>query len=154
MLNMDDKTFEKEYLTVQQAAKYLGVSSQTMRRWDAEGKLKSVRHPGNDYRYYKRADLEHLRGQGDAVLGAVNAPVQDVRHAIGPAKRHDLVGPWRIEIRARGPEHHGVQIGDAFDHVLRERHRHAGIRAVVVAQTAAEWDDCHACHVRGDRIER
>lgn len=52
---------EKDYLTVQQAAKYIGVSAQTLRRWDAEGKVKSVRHPGNDYRYYKRADLEPLR---------------------------------------------------------------------------------------------
>lgn len=61
MLTMDDNTFEKDYLTIQQAAKYLGVSAQTLRRWDAEGKLKSVRHPGNDYRYYKRSDLEPLR---------------------------------------------------------------------------------------------
>lgn len=61
MLNMDDKELKKEYLTVQQAARYLGVSAQTLRRWDTEGKLKSVRHPGNDYRYYKRTDLEPLR---------------------------------------------------------------------------------------------
>lgn len=50
-----------EYLTVQQAARYIGVSAQTLRRWDAEEKLKSVRRPGNDYRYYKRSDLEPLR---------------------------------------------------------------------------------------------
>src|SRR5258708_15946196 len=61
MLNMVDKASDKEYLTVQRAARYIGVSAQTLRRWDAEGKLKSVRHPGNDYRYYKRADLEPLR---------------------------------------------------------------------------------------------
>ncbi len=61
MLIMDDTLFEKEYLTVLQASRYLGVSAQTLRRWDAESKLKSVRHPGNDYRYYKRADLEPLR---------------------------------------------------------------------------------------------
>lgn len=61
MLNMVDTSEEKDYLTVQQAAKYLGVSAQTLRRWDAEGKLKSVRHPGNDYRYYKRSDLEPHR---------------------------------------------------------------------------------------------
>src|SRR5258708_29269219 len=51
----------KDYLTVLEAARYIGVSAQTLRRWDAEGKLKSVRHPGNDYRFYKRADLESLR---------------------------------------------------------------------------------------------
>lgn len=52
---------DKDYLTIQEAARYVGVSAQTLRRWDSEGKLKSVRHPGNDYRYYKRSDLEPLR---------------------------------------------------------------------------------------------
>lgn len=52
---------EKDYLTIQEAADYLHVSPQTLRRWDKEEKLKSVRHPGNDYRYYKRADLEPLK---------------------------------------------------------------------------------------------
>ena len=55
MLAMDNTSIEKDYLTIQQAARYLDVSSQTLRRWDADGKLKSVRHPGNDYRYYKRS---------------------------------------------------------------------------------------------------
>jgi DNA repair protein RadD len=58
---MDELNSGLDYLTVQQAARYLGVSGQTLRRWDSEGKLKSVRHPGNDYRYYKRSDLEPLR---------------------------------------------------------------------------------------------
>jgi excisionase family DNA binding protein len=58
---MSDQFTKSEYLTVQQAARYVGVSAQTLRRWDTEGKLKSVRHPGNDYRYYKRSDLEPLR---------------------------------------------------------------------------------------------
>ena len=62
MLYMDaTPPSERDYLTVQQAARYLGVSAQTLRRWDAEGKLKSVRHPGNHYRYYRRSDLEPLR---------------------------------------------------------------------------------------------
>lgn len=57
MLDMVDKDF----LTVGQAAKYVGVSSQTLRRWDQEGRLKPVRRPGNNYRYYRRADLEPFR---------------------------------------------------------------------------------------------
>lgn len=61
-MSMVDQSFpEKDYLTVNQAAHYLGVSAQTLRRWDSEGKLKSVRHPGNGYRFYKRSDLEPLR---------------------------------------------------------------------------------------------
>lgn len=45
---------EKDYLTIADAAKYLNVSSQTLRRWDEEGKLKPVRHLASKYRYYKR----------------------------------------------------------------------------------------------------
>jgi DNA repair protein RadD len=61
MLYMDNQSSDKDYLTIQQAARYLGVSAQTLRRWDAEGKVKSLRHPGNDYRYFKRSDLEPLK---------------------------------------------------------------------------------------------
>ncbi len=50
-----------DYLPVKDAAQYVGVSIQTLRRWDAAGKLKPVRHPGSGYRYYKRSDLEPFR---------------------------------------------------------------------------------------------
>ena len=49
------------YLTVRQAADYLGVSAQTMRRWDASGKLSPVRHPVSGYRHYRLADLHPFR---------------------------------------------------------------------------------------------
>lgn len=49
------------YLSVGEAAAYLGVSVQTLRRWDASGKLRPVRHPASGYRFYKRADLEPFR---------------------------------------------------------------------------------------------
>lgn len=52
---------EPEFLTIQEAAQYVGVSTQTLRRWDVEGKVKSVRHPTNRYRYFNQADLEPLR---------------------------------------------------------------------------------------------
>src|SRR5689334_833578 len=52
---------KQDYLRVSEAADYLGVSAQTLRRWDAEGKLAAVRRPGSDYRYYKRSELEPFR---------------------------------------------------------------------------------------------
>jgi DNA repair protein RadD len=58
---MDDERFGSGYLTVQEAADYIGVSAQTLRRWDASGKLTAVRHPASGYRYYRRADLEPFR---------------------------------------------------------------------------------------------
>ena len=50
-----------DFLTVTDAAAYVGTSAQTLRRWDREGRLRAVRHPGNGYRYYRRADLEPFR---------------------------------------------------------------------------------------------
>lgn len=49
-----------EYLQVSEAADYIGVSPQTLRRWDRAGRLSAVRH-ANGYRYYRRTDLEPLR---------------------------------------------------------------------------------------------
>src|SRR4051812_43662649 len=49
------------FLSVGDAAEYLGVSIQTLRRWDASGKLKSARHPVSTYRYYSLSELEPLR---------------------------------------------------------------------------------------------
>jgi excisionase family DNA binding protein len=50
----------KGYLTVKQAAEFLGVTIMTMHRWDAAGKLKALRHPINHYRLYKKSDLEKI----------------------------------------------------------------------------------------------
>jgi DNA repair protein RadD len=58
---MDKRETTIGYLAVREAAEYIGVSAQTLRRWDASGKLKPVRHPASGYRYYRRADLEPFR---------------------------------------------------------------------------------------------
>lgn len=45
-------------LRVGQAAKFLSVSSETLRNWDRSGRLVPTRHPVTGYRYYRRQDLE------------------------------------------------------------------------------------------------
>ena len=50
----------KEYLTVNEAAKFLGISTMTLRRWDNGKKLKAKRHPMNNYRLYNRKELEAI----------------------------------------------------------------------------------------------
>lgn len=50
----------KNYLTVADAADFLGVSRSTLRNWDREGKLQAVRHPINNYRLYRKQDLQSL----------------------------------------------------------------------------------------------
>jgi len=52
---------DEDYLQVGEAAEYVGVSAQTLRRWDRDGRLTAVRRPGSSYRYYRRADLEPFR---------------------------------------------------------------------------------------------
>lgn len=47
-----------ELLTISQAAEYLGVSLNTLRRWDSEGKLVAIRKDGGSHRYYREKDLE------------------------------------------------------------------------------------------------
>lgn len=52
---------EDDFLRVAAAAEYVGVSTQTLRRWDRDGRLPAVRRPGSSHRYYRRADLEQFR---------------------------------------------------------------------------------------------
>ena len=54
---------EPEVLIIKAAAEVLGVSEQTLRRWDKAGKLRAKRHPMNGYRLYRRRQLLELRRQ-------------------------------------------------------------------------------------------
>jgi excisionase family DNA binding protein len=49
-----------KFLTIKEAAKYLGVTPLTLRNWDKSGKLPTTRHPMSNYRIYKSEDLEKL----------------------------------------------------------------------------------------------
>lgn len=49
-----------EFLTVSEAAKYLGVSPNTLRNWGRDGKVNERRHPVNGYRLYAVADLDKI----------------------------------------------------------------------------------------------
>jgi len=50
----------KQYLTVNEVAKILGVSPLTIRNWDQKGRLVAHRNPLNNYRLYKIEDIEKL----------------------------------------------------------------------------------------------
>lgn len=47
----------ENYVRIGEAAKIIGVSPETLRRWDKTGKFKSVRHPINNYRVYPKDKL-------------------------------------------------------------------------------------------------
>ncbi|MDP3996961.1 MAG: helix-turn-helix domain-containing protein [Candidatus Andersenbacteria bacterium] len=49
---------ERKLLTISQAAEILGVSIDTLRRWDERGKLVAIKKEGGTHRYYREKDLE------------------------------------------------------------------------------------------------
>lgn len=53
-------TSDKLLLTIKETSKILGVTPLTLRNWDKQGKLKAMRHPMNNYRVYKRTDIDKL----------------------------------------------------------------------------------------------
>lgn len=58
-----------KFMTIKEAAAYLGVTPLTLRNWDKNGKLPTTRHPMSNYRIYKTENLEKL--MSDIGAGAV-----------------------------------------------------------------------------------
>jgi len=55
-----NKTTLPKLLTIKQASEVLNVHTETLRRWDKRGKLKSIRVNERGDRRYKPEDLEKL----------------------------------------------------------------------------------------------
>lgn len=49
---------EEKLLTITEAAEILGVSLDTLRRWDSAGKLVAIKKDGGVHRFYREKDLE------------------------------------------------------------------------------------------------
>jgi len=54
-----------EFMTIKQAAEFLGVSQNTLRNWGRDGRIKERRHPVNHYRLYDADELSQLLQQAD-----------------------------------------------------------------------------------------
>ncbi len=46
------------FLTIKQVSEILGVTTLTLRNWDTSGKFEAGRHPINNYRVYKKDDVD------------------------------------------------------------------------------------------------
>ena len=49
---------EEKLLKISEAAEILGVSIDTLRRWDESGKLTAIKKEGGTHRYYREKDIE------------------------------------------------------------------------------------------------
>ena len=54
-------TESSDFLSVGEAAAFMGVSAETLRRWDRSGRLPATRRPGSKHRFYARQDLAEFR---------------------------------------------------------------------------------------------
>ncbi len=61
-----------QWVSIGEAAKYLGVSRDTLRRWGKRGKIKAIRSPTNR-RYYTKKQLNEIMG---ARKGAKETPAK------------------------------------------------------------------------------
>ncbi len=61
---MEKEETKGQWLTIGPAAKYLGVSRDTLRRWEKKGKIKAVRSPTNR-RYYTERMLDEVMNRGN-----------------------------------------------------------------------------------------
>jgi excisionase family DNA binding protein len=53
---------ESDWLTLGQAARFLGVAQSTIRKWSDEGKVRAFYTPGG-HRRFRRTDLEEFIAQ-------------------------------------------------------------------------------------------
>lgn len=49
-----------DYLKTAEAADFLGVSQNTLRKWAAQGSIPMQRNPVNGYRLFKKSDLQRF----------------------------------------------------------------------------------------------
>jgi molybdopterin-binding protein len=72
----------KQFYSASEAAKRLGISLDTLRRWDRAGKIETARDSGNR-RIVAAAEIHRLRDEGDAgrlsARNRLNGTVADVR---------------------------------------------------------------------------
>jgi len=79
-------TRNPSWLSIGEAAKYLGISRDTLRRWEQKGKIKPVRSPSNR-RYYTTNQLAQIR-QGNQPLAQTNQPKSLITNRL---KKHELI---------------------------------------------------------------
>lgn len=67
----------QDYVQITAAAELLGVAPNTLRNWERSGKIRVYRHPINNYRLYKRADLAALLAAIEPDAHLPSAPPKD-----------------------------------------------------------------------------
>jgi site-specific DNA-cytosine methylase len=102
----------REFVRIGELARILGVTQQTLRNWDARGKLRPYRHPINGYRMYRLAEVHGLLSDREPAQGALDLPSIDLAAEVSsysdgpiPSDAHELPPcHWSLEV-ALDPKH-------------------------------------------------
>ena len=63
-----------DFMQIAEAAEFLGVCQNTLRNWGRAGKVTEYRHPVNNYRLYKQAELQRLLSKIEPAMFAKTSP--------------------------------------------------------------------------------
>lgn len=113
-----------ETLSASQAARALGISLDTLRRWDRAGRIRTERDPANRRRV-PASEIARLRGPESGVGSARNrlaGVVREVRvDGLLAQVELDVVAPARVVavITREAAEEMGLAVGDAATAVVK-----------------------------------
>ena len=75
----------KDYYSLNEVSEILGKSKETLRRWDREGKLSATRDPVNNYRIYKKEQVNNI-------LEKLSIDYEDtVNNFVEPIKKYRVI---------------------------------------------------------------
>src|SRR3990167_10604875 len=67
MHRFTDSSMQNKLISIGKAAKLLGVSIDTLRRWDLAGRLQSTRSSPRGHRYYLQSDIDQYLQDVDVI---------------------------------------------------------------------------------------
>lgn len=102
---MGSKNTMTSLLPLSEASRLLGTTPRTLRRWDAAGKIKTVRSPGN-HRLIPMSEIERLRGERETrrtvtcvyARCSTQKQKENLDRQVGRLLEHCLQEDWKPEL--------------------------------------------------------
>jgi molybdopterin-binding protein len=117
----------RQFYTASEAAKRLGISLDTLRRWDRAGRIKTTRDSGNR-RLVSASEVDRLTGEGEKHFSARNR----LRGTVTEVKVDGLIA--QVELVVDQPAHVvAIVTADAVDELGLE----AGMPATAVVKATS-----------------
>ena len=106
------KRSKDSLVQIGEAALILGVSRDTIRRWDKKGKLQSTR-PDGSTRYFEVAELEALKASKPLTIGEAGQKLGISPTTLRRLERRGLISPFR---NSRGERIYTQEVLDNYTH--------------------------------------